>query len=175
MSITNAQLATIYKEYVNGIFKYFYIRIGNKEISQDLTSTTFHKFIEKSDSFDEKKGNISQYLYRIARNAFIDYLRKHKDEVYPENIDENEDKCNKSEDENVVVDRNGKLLMSCIKRLKRDDQTLLHLRYTIGLSYEEIGSKLHMPVDTVGVKLHRCVEKLKKIIDKKGLKEKFDI
>ncbi|HVX92922.1 MAG TPA: sigma-70 family RNA polymerase sigma factor [Candidatus Dojkabacteria bacterium] len=174
MVLNNDELKAIYNEYVEKIYKYFYVRVQSTEVSQDLTSTTFMKLIDKYDSFNPDKGNISQYIYTIARNTLIDYYRsnKNKKNVNIENIEE---VCNKEEDNSVVLDRNRDILMACIKKLPDEDQQLIHLRYTLEYSYKEIADELGLPINTVSIKIHRVHKKLKVILQKNNLKFKLEI
>lgn len=57
------------------IFKYLYRLCKNADIAEDLTQDTFVKAIEKSNKF---KGNssISTWLCAIAKNEYLDYVRK---------------------------------------------------------------------------------------------------
>lgn len=68
----------IYDRYVGNIFNFIYYKTHHKETAEDLTSETFTKAFKNFGSFDENKGPVSAWLYRIARNTVIDFYRKKK-------------------------------------------------------------------------------------------------
>ena len=69
----------IYEKYIDEIYKFVYLKTFDKELSQDITSQTFLKSIDKIKQFknNEKKSNFRAWLYRISYNLIIDNS-KHK-------------------------------------------------------------------------------------------------
>lgn len=65
----------LYTRHVDAVYRYLYRRTCNKDIAQDLTSTTFLKAMESIRSFHPSKGMLRAWLYRIARNTLIDHYR----------------------------------------------------------------------------------------------------
>ncbi|MGF2614341.1 RNA polymerase sigma factor [Rossellomorea aquimaris] len=66
-----------YQEYSDAIYQFIFIMIGDHEQSKDLTHDTFLKAYNHMGHF---KGETSDknWLYRIARNVTIDFMRKRK-------------------------------------------------------------------------------------------------
>ncbi|WP_099587305.1 RNA polymerase sigma factor, partial [Pseudomonas sp. 2822-17] len=77
-----------YMEYRNEILKYINSIIHDYHQAEDLTQDTFCKALV---SFDKFKGNCkpTTWLYTLARNSAIDYLRKRKPSSLLENITDN--------------------------------------------------------------------------------------
>ena len=67
----------IYKEYFNTVYKYLLVLSHNSDISEELTQETFTKAVIKINTY---KGNsaISVWLCQIAKNLYLDYLKKNK-------------------------------------------------------------------------------------------------
>jgi len=183
--LTVQEISKIYEDNVDEMYRYYYFHLSRKEEAEDLTSTLFHKFIANIEKYDATKSQPKTWLYAMARNILIDYFRnKHtkrkKDEL---NLDDDKDferieaigDGNKTLEENVQIDRNSRLLRGVVAQLKPDQQELIFLRYTEELAYEEIAERLNIKVNDVGVKLHRTVAKLKKMLEKSDIKDKFDL
>ncbi len=77
----SAAFGALYDRYLDRIYRFVYYKVWSKEIAEDLTSEVFTKAFQKINSFDAAKGSFSAWLYRIARNAIIDYYRTKKSTV----------------------------------------------------------------------------------------------
>ena len=70
------ELITIYYPYV---LKFLVKLTADEEIAQDLVQETFLKLVIHIDKFDVKgKAMFSTYLMKIAKNCYLDYLKKNK-------------------------------------------------------------------------------------------------
>ena len=67
---------TLYEYYFPRVYNYVYFRVGDRFMADDLVSTIFLKALERIDSYQEKKGEFSLWLFRIAHNAVVDHYRK---------------------------------------------------------------------------------------------------
>lgn len=77
---TNA-FGSIYTKYALDIYRFIYFKTFSKEISEDITSEVFMKALQNVHSYSKKRGAFSSWLYRIARNAVIDYYRTRKTNI----------------------------------------------------------------------------------------------
>ena len=68
--------AQIYEEYFDKIYRYIVIRIGSEAEAEDLTQQVFLNALKSLSSFKWKGVPFSSWLYRIAHNQVVDYLRK---------------------------------------------------------------------------------------------------
>ena len=161
----NMVIEKIYNDFVDSIFRFFYIRTENRDLALDLTSKTFEKVLKNLNKYDASKGKVSTWIFTIARNVFIDYLRKNG-AIDLVDISSMEgtlvvNKRNKDLDNYVYKDMKRLQLLEAISQLNPLEQQLVHLRYTEGLSYKEIATQVGLNVNTVGIKLHRIIKKLK--------------
>jgi len=67
--------------YVSKIFRFIFYKTSHKETAEDLTSQTFIKALKNVGKFDDTKGTLQSWLFRIARNTVIDYYRTKKNLV----------------------------------------------------------------------------------------------
>ena len=116
----------------------------------------------------------STWLYTVARNNCIDYLRKHKlptisiDKMMSDEDGKRNTFDLKSKDpnpENVMIKKQRiAILRQIVDQLKPKYRDLVKLRYFKELSYEEIATLLEIPLGTVKAQLHRSREQLFKIM-----------
>ena len=97
------KIEKIYREYYDTVFKYLFCLTHDKELSEDLVQETFVRMIKNIDKF-EGKSKLSSWLCEIAKNLWIDYLRKNKRKV---ELNENEELNIQSEQniENEYIER----------------------------------------------------------------------
>ncbi len=68
--------ARIYEENFDKIFRYIAVKIGNRMEAEDLTQQVFMKALGAIGSFQWRDVPVSAWLYRIAHNQVVDYIRK---------------------------------------------------------------------------------------------------
>ena len=68
--------AQLYEEHFDKIYRYVALRIGDKMEAEDLTQQVFLKALRSISSFKWKGVPFSAWLFRIAHNQVVDYLRK---------------------------------------------------------------------------------------------------
>lgn len=154
--------------------------VNNREDAEDLTIETFAKAFKNLPNFRPDYA-FSTWLFRIATNAGIDFLRKKKlktlsiDTTFS-NDDGDEVKINiKSADptpeQELMTEEKAELLRGFIEKLKPRYRILIELRYYKQLSYEEIAEELDMPLGTVKAQLFRARDLLYNVM--KSSRDKF--
>ncbi len=68
--------AQLYEEYFGKIYRYVALRIGNQAEAEDMTQQVFLSAIKSISSFKWRNIPFSAWLFRIAHNQAVDYLRK---------------------------------------------------------------------------------------------------
>src|SRR4030042_4623279 len=71
-----ARLAGLYEEYYDRIAYYVYVRIGNRAEAEDIAGEVFLKALKSLKSYKERDIPMQGWLFRIAHNLTVDYLRK---------------------------------------------------------------------------------------------------
>jgi RNA polymerase sigma-70 factor (ECF subfamily) len=143
--------------------------IGSREEGLDLTQEIFLKVFQALDRYNSQ-FKFSTWLFRIAGNAAIDYLRKKRPRTVPLELP-TQDGSRPSSPEYKSGDldpyarlRNverGDAISRAIAELPPDFRELITLRHFGGLSYEEIAEIKEMPLGTVKNKLFRARAVLK--------------
>ena len=168
------------KLYRDPIYFMLYEKVGDQELAKDLTIEALGKAFKKLHMYTPDY-TFSTWLYTVARNNCIDYLRKHR--LPTISIDKmmlDEDgkrntfdlKSNDPNPENVMIKKQRiAILRQIVDQLKPKYRDLVKLRYFKELSYEEIAELLEIPLGTVKAQLYRSREQLFKIMS--GSRDSF--
>lgn len=153
--------------------------VKNTDDAEDLTIEAFAKAFKNLPKF-KKDYTFSTWLFRIATNNCIDFIRKKKLETMSINntinsengdmmtIEIKDDKLDPQEE--TIREQKIDLIRAIVKLLPRKYQKLVNMRYFEELSYEEIAERLEAPLGTVKAQLHRARELLYDLVrDKKDL------
>lgn len=157
------------EKYSEKIRRYIARVIGNWDEAEDLTQDVFTKAYENINSFNPKL-KFSSWLYRIAHNESVNFIKKHYRFRQVEFKEEIKNKL--LVDENIldkILDKdNAKLINKGLYQLKTSDREILELYYFENKKYLEIADILEMSVNSVGPKIKRAKDKLKKILKEKN-------
>lgn len=164
--------ATLMKRYKKAVYFMILKMIRDADDAEDLTMEAFAKAFRNLHKF-KKDYTFSTWLFRIATNNTIDFIRKKKlktmslnntltdDGGNYVNIDV-EDDDNNPQDEFIRSQR-IEMVRIFVDKLPAKYRKLVQLRYFDELSYEEIAQELEKPLGTVKAQLHRSRELLYEI------------
>ena len=168
------------KLYRDPIYFMLYEKVNDQELAKDLTIEALGKAFSKLHLYTPDYA-FSTWLYTVARNHCIDYLRKHKlPTISIQKMMSNEegkrsnfDIISKDLDPEQKMEKKQRIaiLRQIIERLKPKYRDLVKLRYFKELSYEEIAEIKEVPLGTVKAQLHRSREQLFKILS--GIKDEY--
>lgn len=140
------------------IYKICYMFANNHDDMNDLSQEVVLN-LWKSFPIYKAKGKPSTWVYRIAMNTCITFLRRTK--VRPKYITLTSNINNMTE-ENDVRSEQIKELYTLINQLGKLERALI-LLWLEDLNYQEIADILGISKNNVAIKLHRTKEKLKKM------------
>jgi len=164
--------ATLMKRYKKAVYFMILKMIRDADDAEDLTMEAFAKAFRNLERF-KKDYTFSTWLFRIATNNTIDFIRKKKlktmslnntlsdDSGNSVNIDV-EDDDNNPQDQFIRSQRID-MVRIFVDKLPAKYRKLVQLRYFDELSYEEIAQELDKPLGTVKAQLHRSRELLYEI------------
>lgn len=166
--------AELMHRYKDSIYFMVLKMVNNKDDAMDLTVSTFAKAFENLDKYKADFA-FSTWLFRIATNGSIDFIRKKRiittsiDNVLNDEGEEytfyiQSDDMNP--EESSIKKQQGELLKEIVNRLPDRYRTLVILRYFDELSYEEIAEQLILPLGTVKAQLFRARDLLSNILNK---------
>ncbi len=166
--------AELMQRYKDSVFYMLLKMVNNKDDAEDLTIEAFGKAFKRLSQYTPSYA-FSTWLFKIASNNAIDYLRKKKlqNNFSIDNQMKGDDGDNYSfelksdvldPEEIVIKKQKVKLLREVVDKLKPRYKDLIQYRYFEELSYEEISVKMEIPIGTVKAQLFRAREFLYEIL-----------
>lgn len=156
----------LYAQYSEAIFRYFAFRLNNKDEALDLTQETFVKIWNAYFRLEREIDNPKALLYKIAHNILVNrYERVKKNYSLDEIIELEQEPDDHESKENIINFSEGSILNENLLRLDPQDREIIYLRYYQDLSIKEVAEIVGSNENSVSVKIHRILEKLKKIYE----------
>jgi RNA polymerase sigma-70 factor (ECF subfamily) len=150
------------KIYYADIYSYLRRLCGSRHDAEDLTQQTFLKVWSSLDGF-AGRSKFSTWLYRIAHNTFLDWLRKNAvssqsrpDQWWQECIDKNHGPF-----VNVAERQLAQRIYEMVDQLDEDKKHVVHLHYYQGLSIRETAKVLNIATSTVKYRLREVFKILR--------------
>lgn len=158
-----AAFSAIMGRYREPIYYLVLKMVRNESDAEDLSIETFEKAFKKLDQYVPQYA-FSTWLFRIATNHCIDFIRKKK--LRTTSIDEASENDNswgiqiehssKDPEEKYIEKQKINLMREVVSNLDDPYRTLVEMRYFKELSYEEIAVERDIPLGTVKAQLFRA-------------------
>jgi RNA polymerase sigma factor (sigma-70 family) len=165
--------AELMQRYRDSVYFMLLKMVNNKDDADDLTIEAFGKAFKRLAQYTPNFA-FSTWLFKIATNNCIDYIRKKKNNTFsidkPFQDDEGGEMTMdlRSEqldpEEKVMKKQKVMMMREVVDKLKPRYKMLIEMRYFEELSYEEIAEKLELPLGTVKAQLFRAREFLQNIL-----------
>tara|TARA_A200000113_G_scaffold226006_1_gene249416 strand:+ start:9805 stop:10422 length:618 start_codon:yes stop_codon:yes gene_type:complete len=160
-------------KYKDPIYYMLLKMVNNNDDAEDLTLEAFGKAFNRLNQYTPNFA-FSTWLFKIATNNCIDFLRKKKKNVMSiDNRVSNNDgeeymfeiKSDGMTPEQIAMNEQKiQLMRQYVKKLKPRYEILVEMRYFKEMSYEEISIELDLPLGTVKAQLFRAREFLYNIM-----------
>ena len=166
-----AELMRLYRDSIY----YMLVRmVKNKDDAEDLTLMTFGKAFRYLDKYTPKYA-FSTWLYRIALNNSIDFLRLKnnmpqyfEEDLYTTSttsiVDQSEDNLQRTPEEEVIDKQRLQLLRAAVAELPDKYRKVIELRYYEDLAYEEISERLGLTLSNVKIQILRAKQMLTQLM-----------
>lgn len=158
------------RRYKDTIYFMLLKMVNNRTDAEDLTIEAFGKAFTNIHQYTPQYA-FSTWLFRIASNNAIDFMRKKRAITVPLEPSSGERGVSGeynynaraegyNPEESIIRDQNSQILRRMVAKLKPRYRKLLELRYFQEYSYDEIAKELDLPLGTVKVQLFRSREML---------------
>lgn len=167
LNMTDASLREVftrlYEENVERLYRYALVCTGNISDAQDLTSDVFYAAMKSFNHYQPGKGSAVAWLMGIAHHKWVDHLRRDREPITMEAIEERPDGnlCpEEMADQHIQLDQ----VIAVLRRLPPARAEALALVFFGGLSMAEAGAVMGENVDAVGKLISRGLADLKKVL-----------
>ncbi len=155
-------LEILVKRYLKPVYGFVFRYVGRPQEAEDITQETFIKVWKNLKKFDRKKS-FKTWIFTIAKNASIDFLRKKKAipfSAFTETL------IDPAPLPDILANRvNLKQEVAlAIEKLPFNYRAVLLLRYDDRMNFQEIADTLGEPINTVKSRHWRAMNSLKKLL-----------
>lgn len=159
----NAQaMATLLQANYAVVFRTMVKLTLDAHAAEDATQDAMERAVRLIRTFDPAKARFSTWLVTIARNRWIDGVRKNRRLVRPVELREDVGEERKNPFDGVVE---ADALLRALKRLDGKTRTPVTMCYLLGYSYREIADAMKIPLGTVKSRISNGIKLLRKEIE----------
>ncbi|HCK21083.1 MAG TPA: RNA polymerase subunit sigma-24 [Bacteroidetes bacterium] len=174
-----AAFGFLFTRYKESIYYMVLKMVHNRDDAEDLTIESFGKAFSNLEKYSPDFA-FSTWLFKIASNNAIDYIRKKRMEVVSLDDEGSNEGMNISNtvstdmldpEEKFIKEQRALLMREMLDKLNPKYRKLIQLRFFEELSYEEIAATLQLPLGTVKAQLFRAKELLYQVL--KTVKDRY--
>jgi RNA polymerase sigma-70 factor (ECF subfamily) len=160
-----SEIEALFLEYHPRVYAYVRYRVTDVAEAEDLTSDILERALTHLASYDRHKGAFSTWLFRVAHNTWVNYLRRQgRRRLHHVDLGDALDDLPATDptpEQGVVRKENEARLLQCLSMLSARQQEILSLRFAGQLTNREIACVLEMNERTVSVVILRALRKLR--------------
>lgn len=166
-----SSFANLVRKYLRPVYNFVYRYVGNAQEAEDVVQVTFVKVWKNIKKFDRKRS-FKTWVFNIAKNTAIDFLRKKKtipfsdfEDASGQNILEDtlSDPAPLPSDLFAQKDLSQRLTVA-MEKLSPKYRVILSLHYIDQLTFQEISETLDEPMNTVKSRYRRAAEMLRQYL-----------
>jgi RNA polymerase sigma-70 factor (ECF subfamily) len=171
---SQAAYAELMERYRESVYFTMFKMVKNTDDADDLTIEAFGKAFNRLEQYSPSFA-FSTWLFKIASNNCIDFIRKKRIKVTSMDTGFTRDNGEiiyfdarsntKNPEEAIIQSQKVKMMRNLVSKLKPRYRELVELRYFDELSYEEIAETLNLPLGTVKAQLFRARDFLANMIE----------
>jgi RNA polymerase sigma-70 factor, ECF subfamily len=156
----------LYDSLVGPIYRYVAVRVRSREDAEDLTQLVFERIVGSLPRYRHQGRPFEAWAFRIARNAVIDHVRRHRSH---EPLDDGHE-ATQGDGLEAISLRSEEIreLRRAISLLTPDQQEALALRFAAGLSAEEAAQVMGRRAGTIRGLTFRAIANLRRRMNSDG-------
>ena len=155
-------LTQLYEENFDKIYRYVVLKIGDRTEAEDITQQVFLSAVKSISSFKYKGTPFSAWLYRIAHNRIVDYLRKKKRAT----VQLDETIADKNPGPELAAERKVDIeqLAGATGKLTSAQQEVISLRFTGELPVAQVARIMGKSEGAIKALQHSAIVSLRKVL-----------
>lgn len=157
--------AQLYEENFDKIYRYIFLRLGNQAEAEDLSQEVFVKALEAIGSYKWRNLPFASWLFRIAHNQIVDYLRK-QTKVKEAALDDDNMTSASEANPAFIAEKELEIeeLIDGVKKLSPAQREVISLRFGAELSISEAARVLGKSPGTVKALQYNGIVALRKML-----------
>lgn len=159
-------IGDLYDQYSSAFYGQALRILNNEALAQEAVQDTFLKIWNNIDQYDDSKGRLFTWMYRLARNEAIDRKRS-KDFKQSNKTVSLENDVSNTETDNFTQTKVDDIGVKQLLNLLDDDtRGILDMVYFQGYTHKEVADLTETPLGTVKTKVRRAIIKLRSVLIK---------
>lgn len=132
--------------------------VGSRDDAEDVAQEAFIKAYQQLHKFNSKQGRFSTWLYKIATNIALDFLRRHKRQLRVDNLDDFLEATMPT----YLQDEERRAVQKAVTELMPPEyRKVIEAYYWHGKNYQQIADELGTPINTIRTWMRRAKLQLK--------------
>jgi len=154
--------AQLYEEHFDKIYRYVTLKIGNETEAEDMTQQVFLNALQSISSFKWKGIPFSAWLFRIAHNQVVDYLRSKKRATVPldESLASNNNNPQLIVEQKLDIER----LLLATHQLTEAQREVISLRFAGELPIAQVAKAMGKSQGAIKALQHSAIVALRKAL-----------
>ncbi len=160
-------LALLYERYIEPVYRYCYVRMGNRERAEDATSEVFLRVVAGLNEYQQ--GNFAAWLFRIAHNVVVDSYRARRPEAAIDDALHLSDPQPTPEDA-IAGGEEYEPLYDALAMLNHEQRAVIEMQFS-GWSDAQIAAALSRTPAAVRMLRLRAMQRLREIMKPANVRE----
>lgn len=154
-------LAIVYDTLQPPLYRYAYRLLGRTDVAEDLVSEAFQRLLRALATGRGPRHHIQAWLYRVLHNLVVDYYRRpaRSDLPLAEELP-----AEGGPEQDVQRSAAQERVRRALRKLTREQQQVIVLKFIEGLSNQEVAIVLGKPVGAVKSLQHRALTALRRLL-----------
>ncbi|KAF0241193.1 MAG: RNA polymerase sigma-70 factor ECF [Planctomycetota bacterium] len=159
------------------LINYFFRMTWDRQAAEDMAQEVFIRIYNHAKDY-EPQAKFTTYMYRVARNLWIDRIRHEAHAPRTVSLDAPVDSegdtfhdvvsnASPAPDARMDKDERAVIVRKAIGELPEEQQQVLLLAESKGMKYQEVAEVLGIPLGTVKSRMHAAMQKLKDLLSGK--------
>jgi RNA polymerase sigma-70 factor (ECF subfamily) len=153
------KLGVLFERHHKSLYNFFLKQLLKPDSAEDLVQDVFYKLLRYRGTY-KGTSKFSTWMYKIAVNTKIDYLRKHRHQIQETEIHDSIPGGEPSPEKLAMDNSEKALLMKALDRLSDEKREALTLKRFENMKYEEIAEVLGCKEGTVKARVYWALKDL---------------
>lgn len=166
-------LESLYQRYAKGLYSLIYKMVSDHQVVEELIQETFLSVWRRAATYSAQAGAVRSWLFTIARNHAIDYLRKKRQrstlkEIPLHEVEFDERFAYVDAAEEASFREKQQQIRQALGHLPEKRRMVLELSYFQGWTHVEIAAMCDMPLGSVKSSMRLGLLQLKRELEEES-------